>query len=260
MMGQAIRVNGQDIPAAEIAAEMQYHPATSAQEAWREAARALAIRTLLLQEADRLGLSAEPEPGEGMDEARIRALLADAVSPAPIDAASCEQWYASHRERYRGQDVYEAAHILLEAPEADKAARQAARAKAEQLIDALNADPAAFAALAATHSACASAQAGGQLGQMTRGDLVEEVETFVMALEPGQICPVPVMSRFGAHVLRLDRRETAREMPFATARPMVEKDLQAVRWQRGVSAFIQRLAEQAQLEGIDWDPAAARDR
>lgn len=252
MMDQAISVNGQEIPAAEIAAEMQYHPATSAQEAWREAARALAIRTLLLQEADRRDLSAEPEPDEGVEEARIRVLLADAVTPAPIDAASCEHWYESHRHRYRGQDVYEAAHILIEAPASDKAARQAARSKAQQLIDTLNTEPSAFAALAATHSACASAQAGGQLGQMTRGDLVEEVETFIMALEPGQICPVPVMSRFGAHVLRLDRREAARDMPFATARPMVEKDLQAVRWQRGVSAFIHQLAEQATLEGVEW--------
>src|SRR3546814_17053601 len=47
------------IPPAAIAAEAQNHPAPDASTAWTEAAEALAIRQLLLAEAERLGIEAE---------------------------------------------------------------------------------------------------------------------------------------------------------------------------------------------------------
>ena len=49
-------VNGREIPADAIAAEAQHHPAPDAVSAWQAAAEALAIRQLLLDEADRLGI------------------------------------------------------------------------------------------------------------------------------------------------------------------------------------------------------------
>ena len=59
-----VRVNGIEIEPDAIAREIQHHPAPDGETAWREAARALAIRELLLQEADRLSLTAEPEADE----------------------------------------------------------------------------------------------------------------------------------------------------------------------------------------------------
>ena len=56
-----VRVNGVEIAPEAIAREIQHHPAPDAETAWIEAARALAVRELLLQEALRLGLEAEPE-------------------------------------------------------------------------------------------------------------------------------------------------------------------------------------------------------
>ena len=50
---EAILVNGAEIPPAAVAAEMQYHPAPSRQQAWTAAATALVIRQLLLQERSR---------------------------------------------------------------------------------------------------------------------------------------------------------------------------------------------------------------
>ena len=59
-----VRVNGVEIEPEAIAQEIQHHPAEDAETAWREAARALAIRELLLQEARRLGIEAESEADE----------------------------------------------------------------------------------------------------------------------------------------------------------------------------------------------------
>ncbi|MDE3081390.1 MAG: peptidase, partial [Paracoccaceae bacterium] len=76
-----VSVNGEVIPAARIAAEAQIHPAPREKPglAWRAAARALAVRALLLQEARHRGLEADPMdlgPGqrETEEEALIRAL------------------------------------------------------------------------------------------------------------------------------------------------------------------------------------------
>lgn len=57
-------VNGETIPPAAIAAEAQMHPAPAGKPglAWRAAARALAVRALLRQEAARTGLLPEPRP------------------------------------------------------------------------------------------------------------------------------------------------------------------------------------------------------
>ncbi len=256
MMEHGIRVNTEEIPAGTIAAEMQFHPAATPQEAWEQAATALAIRALLLQEADRLDVRAMPEAGEGEDEARIRTLLSREISTPEPDDEACRRWFAANRARFRGKDVYEAAHILLPAAPEDTAARDAARAQAARLIEALTQAPDVFATLARAHSACSSAESGGLLGQLSRGDLVAEVETFIFALEPGQLCPVPVMSRHGAHVLRLDRMERASEMDFATARPFVERELRARSWQRAVSQYLRILAGRAEIEGIALDGAA----
>lgn len=250
MMDTAIRVNAEEIPAGAIAAEMQFYPATTPTAAWRQAATALAIRALLLQEADRLGVPIAPDTDEGTEEARIRALLAQEISTPEPDEENCRRWFTANRRRYRGRDVYEAAHILLPAAPDDKAARDAARGKATTLIGVLGAEPGAFATLARAHSACSSAEAGGALGQMSRGDLVEEVETFILAMEPGQLCPVLVMSRHGAHVLRLDRLERASEMDFDTARAFVEQELRARSWQRAVSQYLRILAGRAEIEGV----------
>src|SRR3546814_2109994 len=59
-----VRVNGVEITPEALAEEIQHHPAPDAETAWIEAASALAVRELLLQEASRLGLSADAERGE----------------------------------------------------------------------------------------------------------------------------------------------------------------------------------------------------
>ena len=81
-----VRVNGVEIAPEAIAQEIQHHPAPDAETAWTEAARALAVRELLLQEARRLGLEAEPERDdagrcEAEDDALVRSLLEQAVTP-----------------------------------------------------------------------------------------------------------------------------------------------------------------------------------
>lgn len=93
-------VNGEVISHKLIAEEAQNHQAPAGKPgiAWRAAARALAVRTLLLQEARREGLDALPEPrGPGREEtpeeALIRAYLEQVLTPDPVTEADCRKIY-----------------------------------------------------------------------------------------------------------------------------------------------------------------------
>ena len=58
-----VTVGGKSIPSAAISREMQNHEAATPLEAWQAAARALVVREMLLQEARRLGIEAQPIDG-----------------------------------------------------------------------------------------------------------------------------------------------------------------------------------------------------
>jgi peptidyl-prolyl cis-trans isomerase C len=84
-------VNGEKIPATEIAVEAQNHKAPAGKPglAWRAAARALVIRKLLLQEVAQSGLISKPaslglDRAETEEEALIRAYLDANLKPAEV--------------------------------------------------------------------------------------------------------------------------------------------------------------------------------
>ncbi len=222
----ALVVNGETVPAAAIAAEAQNHPAPPGKPglAWRAAARALAIRALLLQEASRLGLAPAPRSlGVGRretdDEALIRAVIEARVAPDPPSEAACRATYARHPERFRAPTLYAAAHILLPVAPEDAAARAAASATAAVLLAELGRDPGAFERLARAHSACSSREAGGRLGQILAGDTVPEFEAALDQLGLGEIAPEAVATRYGLHVIRLDARAEGALLPYEQVSP-----------------------------------------
>jgi peptidyl-prolyl cis-trans isomerase C len=246
-----VSVNGVAIGEDAIDQEMQYHPSPNVQAARRAAAEALVVRELLLQEARRRALSPGPAlEEETADEALTRTLLESAIQVPEPDEGECRRFFEASTGRYRSPDLFEAAHIFLPAAPRDEIARTVAKSRAEGLILELQAEPGHFAALAREHSRCSSAAEGGALGQIVPGQTTPEFETFLYATEPGQLCPVPVPTAYGFHVLRVDRREDGRLPPFELVRERVASDLRDLCWRRAVHQFIQLLAGQASIEGV----------
>jgi len=252
-----VTVNGRVIPAAAIAAEAQNHPAPKGKpgHAWQAAARALALREILLQKARAIGLHPAPRevaPGrqETDDEALIRQLLDSSVTPAPVQEADLRAVYDASPDRFRAPPLWEAAHILIPAAPDDARARKGARALASQVIARLQADTARFSALAAEHSACDSKASGGFLGQIGPGDTVAEFEAALRSLPEGAITPEPVESRFGFHVIRLDARAEGAVLPYEVVAPRLRAAAEKAAWVRAARAFTDRLAAEARITGI----------
>jgi len=256
-----VRVDGVEIEPEAIVREIQHHPAPDAETAWIEAARALAIRQLLLQEGRRLGLEAVPEEDEAgrteaEDDALIRTLLETQVEPERPGEAECRRYYDAHSERFRTPDLFEAAHILIE-PDGDAEESWAhAERRARDIADGVGDDPAAFAAAARAQSACASAQQDGSLGQIRRGELVAEIQTALEHLPDATTAREPVRSRFGWHVLRLQRRIAGRTLPYELVRERIADMLEARSWTVASARYVTTLASRAQIEGIRIEGAA----
>jgi peptidyl-prolyl cis-trans isomerase C len=250
-----VRVNGVEIPPEAIAQEIQHHPAPDAETAWTEAARALAVRELLLQEARRLGLEAEPECDEAgrseeQDDALVRLLLEQQVAPAQPGEEECRRFYDAFQDRFRTPDLFEAAHILIESESDDEVGWAAAEQRARELAKQVGNDPKAFAAAARSCSGCASAQQDGSLGQVRRGELVETIQRGLESLDDGQTANEPVRSRYGWHILRLQRRIPGRTVPFDMAHSKIADTLEARSWSVESARYVAGLAAQGAVEGI----------
>lgn len=250
-----VRVNGVEIDPDAIAREIQHHPAPDAQTAWIEAARALAVRELLLQEARLLGLEADCEQDEAgrrepEDDALIRTLLEEQIAPDQPDEHECRRYYEANTARFRTPDLFEASHILIE-PEGEGAdAWSRAGIRAREIAKTVSDDAGAFAAAARTHSRCASAQQDGSLGQVRRGELVPEIHQALEALTPGTTARTPVRSRFGWHVLRLQRRIEGRTLPFDVVRDRIAQMLEARSWTMASARYVASLAKRGDVRGV----------
>lgn len=253
-----IVVNGEVISAARIAIEAQNHPAPKEKPgvAWRAAARALAVRALLLQEAHRRGLEAMPEAlGEGRseteDEALIRALIeaeADACTPSEEEVHAA---WVCDPARFRSPPLWEASHILCACDPADQLARAVTLARAEALAARLKAEPAAFARIAAKESDCRSRSEGGVLGQIGPGDMVPEFEAALRLLSEGEITDRPVLSPHGWHLIRLDAVAEGRELPYEAVRLRLAEALEKAAWAKAGRDLLARLAAAAHISGVD---------
>jgi peptidyl-prolyl cis-trans isomerase C len=244
-----VSVNGVAIATADIARETQHHASTDPDEAWTMATRALAIRELLTQEARRLDIVAEPiDDGEGRreteDEARLRNLLEREVVVPRAGEAECRRYYERNRRRFRSPDLFEASHILLpRGPDA--------RSQAERLIAELQEDPALFARAAALYSACPSGKQAGNLGQLGPGQTVAEFEQALAGMTAVGLHPEPVESRYGVHVVRLDRRIDGRELPFDMMRERIAEYLDETAHRRALQQYVSILAGRAAVTGVD---------
>ncbi|MFN6936507.1 MAG: peptidylprolyl isomerase [Tsuneonella sp.] len=247
-----VKVNGVEIDPDAIAREIQHHPAPDAETAWVEAARALAVRELLLQEGRRLGLTevTDTDGSEPADEALITAVLEHEVEPAEACEAECRRYYDANIDRFRTPDLFEAAHILLEPEGKDEPAWSLAETRARALIGEIGDSQDKFAAAARELSGCASAQQDGSLGQIRRGELVPEVQAAIEALANGETGREPVRSPFGWHVLRLHRRIPGQTLSFEAARPKIADMLEARSWSMGAARYVTDLARKGQVEGV----------
>ncbi len=251
-------VNGQTVPHTAVAAETQNHDAPAGKPgiAWRKAANAVAIRTLLVQEAEARNLTPDRQelgPGrhETDDEAQIRTLLEVAVDvPRPDDDAIHAEW-AKDPTRFRAPPLWEVSHILCACDPRDSEARKKAQQRAENSAKQILANPGSFASHAMRESDCGSKASGGALGQLGPGDTVPEFEAVLRDLKEGELTPKPVLTRHGWHIIRMNAVALGAVLPFETVKPKIADAMEKAAWVRQARQFVDRLVACADITGAD---------
>jgi len=251
-------VNGETVPHTVIAAETQNQTAPKGKPgiAWRKAANAVAIRTLLLQEAQRRAIAADPaEVGPGRfeteEEALIRGLLDAAIdTETPTEDAIRAEWMKDP-SRFRSPPLWEVSHILCACDPRDETATAQALTRATGLAEMALATPKGFAALAARESDCGSKASGGALGQLGPGDTVPEFEAVISTMAEGEITKTPVLTRHGYHIIRLDALAPGQVLPFDSVKPRIAEAMEKAAWARAAQGFVAGLVQGSEITGAD---------
>ncbi|MFP4080402.1 MAG: peptidylprolyl isomerase [Ectothiorhodospira sp.] len=166
----------------------------------REAAiEELVNMELLRQEALDQGVDEDPQVQAQLERTRTNLLVNTLVERFVDDLDFSEEELREEYDRQvEGMDTreYRARHILVDD-----------RETAEEMIAALEAGD-AFTDLAREHSQDPTAEAGGDLGWFTAGEMVSTFTEALKGLEDGAYTTEPVETRFGWHVIQ---REDSRE-------------------------------------------------
>jgi peptidyl-prolyl cis-trans isomerase D len=175
----------------------------------------------------------------GREEVQLLVVRLDGTQPradlaVPEDAG--KQLAAKEPERVREAveerraeldtpEQVRARHILVSLdPAADEATKAAARAKLEGAKKRIEAGE-DFAVVAKEVSDDpGTKEAGGDLGFFKRGAMVSAFEDAAFSLEPGKLSDL-VETPFGLHLIRVEEKKAASELPYSEASARVAQDL-----------------------------------
>lgn len=250
----SISVNDVEITDEAVERELPHH--TDAPVPVKAAVKALVVREVLLQAArTKLAAAVQASQDEATDalieDALIERLIEmEVTSPTPTDA-ECKTYYRNNLEQFRNGDLVEASHIQFQVT--PNVPLDALRLKAQEVLQQALAHPEQFAELARTYSNCTSSEVGGSLGQLTRGQTVPEFDRVIFSLEPGKIAPKLLESRFGLHIVRVERRIEGRTLPFDVIHDSLARHLAEQVRLRALKQYLKILVGQAHIQGIELD-------
>lgn len=222
------------------------------ERAWGELLRQRAVAVGLLPARDVAiapALDAEAH-------AAIDALLEREVTTPEPDEAACRRHYEANRRRFIEGQALHVRHILFAVtPRVDV---HALTRRAEQaLLELLRPDtpPGRFEEMAAELSNCPSGAQGGDLGWIGPADCAPELANELFYQHDSAVAlgvhPRLVRTRFGLHIVRVMGRRPGKLLPFETVRTRIERDLTLRARAVALRHYLQRLAAEARITGID---------
>lgn len=144
-----------------------------------------------------------------------------------ITSEDVERYYRLNLKRYTTKERVRLRHILFPLPEgAPPEHEREVTLKAVEIRDrAMGGEE--FSELAQHYSEGAGAAEGGDIGWVSRGSLLEEIEEVAFnKLSVGSVSQ-PVRTSLGVHLVKLEGREVARPLPLAEVQGKIKEQLYA---------------------------------
>lgn len=180
----------------------------------------------------------------------------DAENKVTVDPAEVARYYNQHQDEYRLPERARVRHILIKTPapgpdgKVDQKAVDAARAKAEDILKQIKAGT-DFAELAKKSSQDpGSADKGGELGWIVKGQTVPEFEKTAFSQNPGQTSGI-VQTSYGFHIIQTEEKSAAGLKPLSEVRASIENVLKGQKASELVTQNGNQAQEIAQKQGLD---------
>jgi peptidyl-prolyl cis-trans isomerase D len=156
----------------------------------------------------------------------VRFSADDLLAKVEVNKEDVRNYYEGHQSEFGTPEERRAAHILISVKStAPQSEQDAAKARAEQLLEQARKNPAKFDELAKKNSQDpGSAPNGGDLGFFGHGAMVKPFEDAAFALKVGEISGL-VKSDFGYHIIKLVAIKPSRVLPFDEAREGIANKL-----------------------------------
>jgi peptidyl-prolyl cis-trans isomerase D len=155
------------------------------------------------------------------------ALTLDALAKdTAVPEAEVRKFYDENAARFTRTEERRASHILVKVdPKASAAEKQAAKARAEELLAQVRKNPASFADVARKNSQDpGSAPQGGDLDFFGRGMMAKPFEDTVFSMKQGEISDV-VETDFGYHIITVTGIRGGDRKPYEQVRGEIEAEL-----------------------------------
>ena len=158
------------------------------------------------------------------------------ASEIEIDEVAAVEYFENNKERFRKAEQRQTAHILIS--DGDDSADLLAEVQAK-----LTAGE-AFDELAKTYSKDpGSAASGGDLGWVSPGDMVEEFDEALFAMQVGTVSE-PVKTQFGYHIIKLNEVKAAELPVYEEVKADIIQELQA---NESETVFLNKAGELSEL-------------
>src|SRR5580700_7994956 len=181
---------------------------------------------------------------------------AKAEAGVQVTEDDLRKYYDDNRESYRVPEQVKVSHIWIKMPlpgadgKTDDKAVAEAQHRAEDLLKQIKAG-AKFEDVAKKYSEdSGSANVGGSLGLIGKGQLAPEFEKAAFSLPKGQISDV-VKSVDGFHIVRVDDKQEAHVKPLDEVKSTIEPILRNLKGQQAAQKQAKALLEQAKAEGLE---------
>lgn len=229
-------VGGLQVTEADVAAMMQALGPRGERYASPEGKRALVeelvAQKLFLLDARKNLLEAEPAFQARLKQAKDQLLteyaIRKAVDRADVKEEEVRAFYDENLDKFTQGETVNASHILVETEE-----------KANEVLAAINGGK-TFEEAAAEYSSCPSKDAGGNLGEFGRGQMVPEFDSACFEMEVGEVRG-PVQTQFGYHLIRLDGKKAAEPLHFGDVREAITRQLTMEKQQAAYRSKINQL-------------------
>ncbi len=179
------------------------------------------------------------------------------LSQVTIEEAEARKYFEEHQAEFATQEQRQASHILITvAAQASDTDKQAAKAKAEQVLQKVKQAQGDFAELAKQYSQDpGSAANGGDLGMFGRGTMVKPFEDAVFKLKVGEISDL-VQSDFGYHIIRLAAVKPAKMQAFAEVGGLITQRLKAQKASDKFAELAEKFSNTVYEQSDSLKPAA----